>query len=393
MRIVHINTKNFSGGAALVARTLHLAQKKLGLESTFIAGRGEENTEHGLITLQQSQRRFLGNVLGYRLTQIEAPLNHRLWNSMWDKFIAPADLIHLHNTHGYYLPDVILNKLLQKPTVWTLHDHWLLSGRCGFHGSCQGFLSGCTSCPHKNYYPKTWVDRARLDFSRKRNIPIQHCSLVTPSKTSVTKFISAGFNPEQIQTIPNPITLPQLSPSPSEVQQWKAENGIHPDKTCLLFTAANLDAERKGLPILVETMGRLKNREKIQLLLVGQLRSKPQLPILTHNIAHINDREHMAQIYHISDLVIIPSLEESYGMVGPEALSCGCDVLCNDLAVFRETMGDKATYVKGNSAPAYASHMNNYVKKEPSKYYGDWSAEIAAKRYMQLYEEKLTILR
>ena len=46
-----------------------------------------------------------------------------------------ADVIHLHNLHGYYLDtETLLSHLAAcgKPVVWTLHDCYAFTGHCAY---------------------------------------------------------------------------------------------------------------------------------------------------------------------------------------------------------------------------------------------------------------------
>jgi putative colanic acid biosynthesis glycosyltransferase len=44
--------------------------------------------------------------------------------------------------------------------VWTLHDHWSVTGRCAFTDGCEGWKTNCQKCPTLTNYPPVKVDRA-----------------------------------------------------------------------------------------------------------------------------------------------------------------------------------------------------------------------------------------
>lgn len=54
--------------------------------------------------------------------------------------------------------------------VWTLHDHWSVTGRCAFTDSCEGWKTGCQKCPTLINYPPVKIDahqrwRANASYS------------------------------------------------------------------------------------------------------------------------------------------------------------------------------------------------------------------------------------
>lgn len=59
-------------------------------------------------------------------------------------------VLHFHVLHSYWLNgghrDVLRKSQSAKADVtlvWTLHDHWSVTGRCAFTDGCEGWKSGC----------------------------------------------------------------------------------------------------------------------------------------------------------------------------------------------------------------------------------------------------------
>lgn len=99
------------------------------------------------------------------------------------------DIIHLHNLHGYYINiDLLFSclKQLNKPVVWTLHDVWPFTGHSAYCDAvgCSKWKNGCENCPQMKVYPKSYVDRSKRNWERKRNIfcGVTNLTIVTPSK-------------------------------------------------------------------------------------------------------------------------------------------------------------------------------------------------------------------
>ena len=83
------------------------------------------------------------------------------------------DLVHIHNIHGYWADLRTIINFLKKEkikVIWTLHDYWLLTGRCANfdHNSGSKWLTGCGSCQFLDAYPATLYDRSAGNYIRKK---------------------------------------------------------------------------------------------------------------------------------------------------------------------------------------------------------------------------------
>jgi glycosyltransferase involved in cell wall biosynthesis len=69
------------------------------------------------------------------------------------------------------------------------------------------------------------------------------------------------------------------------------------------------------------------------------------------------DDGRLAWLYEHAELFVFLSLDEGFGLPPLEALSFGCPVLASDIAVLRETLGDRATYVDPRDVDAIANAL------------------------------------
>ena len=106
----------------------------------------------------------------------------------WVKEYDP-DVIHLHNIHGYYINVEVLFKYLKscsKKIIWTLHDCWAFTGHSAYCDAvqCDRWKTGCYECPQISEYPRSVVDRSKLNWKKKREMftGIPNMILVTPSQ-------------------------------------------------------------------------------------------------------------------------------------------------------------------------------------------------------------------
>lgn len=66
----------------------------------------------------------------------------------------------------------------------------------------------------------------------------------------------------------------------------------------------------------------------------------------------------LAHWYQRSKVVVIPSIwQEPFGLIGIEALACGCHIVCSDQPGLREATAGFARYCPTGDAPAFANAM------------------------------------
>ena len=89
-----------------------------------------------------------------------------------------SDIVHLHLVQGGHLDWKTIKRITQlKPTVWTWHDPWPLTGHCVYPGDCPGFKRECRKCPDlfrnfEVYKDRTFKNRAEK-YHVLSQLPIQ----------------------------------------------------------------------------------------------------------------------------------------------------------------------------------------------------------------------------
>jgi glycosyltransferase involved in cell wall biosynthesis len=67
---------------------------------------------------------------------------------------------------------------------------------------------------------------------------------------------------------------------------------------------------------------------------------------IAHSVRFLGrvERPQLRDLYNAADVMLVPSLAESFGMPLLEALRCGVPVVCSDLPAFREVAGEAGLY-------------------------------------------------
>ena len=139
---------------------------------------------------------------------------------------------------------------------------------------------------------------------------------------------------EEIERIYNWVNTETFSPrEPAALRQQLDLQ----DKKVVLSVASGWTNE-KGLDSVLQLAGRLQEKQK--LLLVGHIPEGVDLPDNVLHIPQTNNLEELVSYYSMADVLFQPSLEETFGKVSAEALSCGTPVVCFRSTANPELVGE-----------------------------------------------------
>ncbi|MCK5345273.1 MAG: glycosyltransferase, partial [Candidatus Heimdallarchaeota archaeon] len=246
------------------------------------------------------------------------------------KDVANADIIHLHNLHGGYFNPLALPDLTKlKPTVYTLHDMWSLTGHCAHSFDCDKWQTGCGNCPYLNVYPKLWYDVTHKLWGIKKDIyKRSDLVVVTPSRWLKNKIEKSILSDKNVHLIYNGIDHEIFRPmNKTEVRK---KLNLPLDKTILMFSAHyGIRNFWKGGDYLLKALEQIDD-ENIFFLNVGSsenLDKRIKSSIEWVSIPYIDNEITMAEYYAASDLFLYPSLADNCPLVVLESMACGTPVI------------------------------------------------------------------
>ena len=343
MKVLHINVRLSEGGAAGVARELHLASANFGIESYFAYGysrKGKRSPEHDLIpNVIKIADPFVaaGNLISHRVMGVDFfnPSKARL--AILEGAIRRADVVHLHAVHSHMFRYSWLFGLLnslEKNVIWTAHDHWAITGRCAFLEGCEGWKTGCGSCVTKNNYPKSKFDISSSQFRVKHrliNSIRDRCIMVSPS-LHLSKDLKACYPEFRVKVIPNSVDTDfavnfQLSDEGSSVVG-------ETDERIILVIANDLSYEGKTDSSVVNDVARIPG---VKVITVGS-RSPFSAPNIK-NIGTVSSRYEIANIMRQSSAMLFTSKVDNCPLVIGEAHYCGLPVLATPSPASDELLG------------------------------------------------------
>ncbi|MBN1755113.1 glycosyltransferase family 4 protein [bacterium] len=328
LKILHINTTDKVGGAAMAAYRLHQEFNREH-DSYMLVGHktGDELKILQIPTYSRNLRRItdrMQNFTGWS----------ELFHQSYFWFINPGnfknfDIIQLHNIHGGYFNIYSLSRLLKyKKVVWTLHDMWAMTGHCAYAYDCRGWENACRQCPHLNYYPPVKRDWSNIAFNIKRKL-LSHPSLylIAPSRW-LKGLVEDGMHPRnEIHLIYNGIDTGIFKPLDKALLREK--HGLKKDAKVIIFSAVGRDNPQKGFSYLLKALEQLSAKDDITLLITGDNRdialNGQGFKIV--NLGYIASEEQMAEYYSCADLFLFPSLADNCPLVVLEAMACGLPVI------------------------------------------------------------------
>ena len=345
MNIVQFNVRLAEGGAAGVALDLHQRALQQGLASRFVYGYGKggkKSVSHQDYPEVEKHTPRLTSVANIALFRF---FNRDLFGNLNGLYrnITPTSgpvVLHFHVLHSYWLNleqvvDFAERITAHKPDVrliWTLHDHWSVTGRCAFLDGCEGWLSGCGKCPTLTNYPPVKIDRAHQQIDEKRflfrKMLALGCVFVSPSQ-HVAQAFNHIYGAGRCQIINNGIDvatesiLAELPPPPPSGGAPKIAVVAH-DLRYDGKTRQQLvrDIVALGDGVEVHTFGKFSPFEGANVVNHGFLTDKKQL---------MNELNQM-------DALLFTSRVDNYPLILCEALSIGVPVIATHSDAAREVL-------------------------------------------------------
>jgi len=165
--------------------------------------------------------------------------------------------------------------------------------------------------------------------------------VVTPSQATATRLLrfAPGIR-ARIRVIPHSVEQTFRPKSRSEVSEVRHRYRIGAHH---ILTVAG-DRPHKNLSRLADTWAALDPdiRGDMVLAMVGS--PPPQIDHSTIRVLGAVPDDDLQTLYAGATAVVVPSLEEGFGLPVAEALVCGTPVVCSDILVFHELAGDTALF-------------------------------------------------
>lgn len=317
-----------------------------------------------------------------------------------------ADLVHLQLLHAQpFFSLASLPRLTrQKPTVWTIHDPWAMTGLCVHPEECLKWRSGCRGrCPHPRGGSPIRDRMAGPLWSAKRAIYARSdLSLVAPSRFIEERLRSSpllGRFP--IVRIPYGIDLATFAVNPTTRREARRRMSIDPDDRVIAFRALPLATDAyKGCAWLRQALELYQPTQKTWLITLQEGKDFKDLEgryrVLDPGWL---DGHALVEAYAAADIFLMPSTQEAFGLMAVEAMACGVPVITFEGTAIPEVieapLGGVAVPMKDSGALAAAIHrllsnpglrltLGRQARELAAREYG---LSLSVERHLRLYEE------
>ncbi|HEX7155357.1 MAG TPA: glycosyltransferase family 1 protein [Thermoanaerobaculia bacterium] len=128
------------------------------------------------------------------------------------------------------------------------------------------------------------------------------------------------------------------------------------------FLYCGNDKSHKNLPVLIDAFARVRRElPRVSLVLTGAAfeRYHAVEGVIAPGFVAV---EELAALYREALAVVVPSLEEGFGLPAAEAMACGAPVITSDAAALVELTGDAALHVEARSAEGFAEAMRRVAR-------------------------------
>lgn len=340
MKIVHLSTYDEIGGAARAASRLHRGLLDSGVDSWMAVQRkfGDRKrvVECGNGKISKASALLRPYVDAFPLF-FSAHKKGVPWNISWlpnrlGKIVdeLSPDIVHAHWIGMGFLSLHNL-KQLESKLVLSLHDSWPFTGGCNVIGECTAFKQNCGRCPQLGSACK--YDLSFLGWHRKQRLYQKKPPVfVAPSRWMAEQARSSSLLADsRIEIIPNGLDTSVFRPVNKQTARVLLNLPI--DKKIVAFGAMSATTDRnKGFEKLKNILSILNNsaiKDEFELVVFGASEplKKPDLGCRVTYLGEFFDEISMAVVYSAVDVMCVPSLQESFGQVAVEAMSCGTPVV------------------------------------------------------------------
>jgi glycosyltransferase involved in cell wall biosynthesis len=209
---------------------------------------------------------------------------------------------------------------------------WTLTGGCHYSDDCEKFLSGCGACPQLG--STHCLDISRWQWNRKhrawRDLTIDYVGLSNWIADYARR--SPLTEGSRVSVIPNGIDVNRFQPL--DMAEARAAWNLPIDRKIILAGALfgsffGVAERRKGFHYLQEALRILAAQgwhDRAMVVIFGADSGELDTGLDVRYVGRLRHDTELASLYSTADVMVVPSLQESFGKTAAEAMACGTPV-------------------------------------------------------------------
>lgn len=398
MKVLNINYTENEGGAAIACYRLHKALLKKKINSLLLVNKKKTNDKTVIeINNNYILKKIFSKILNVLMNKFEKTYHSVcFFNSTILKKIDEVnpDIVHL-NWIGNEMISIEEISKIKKPVVWTFQDMWAFTGTEHYTFKKNYYHNYKQSNKSYNIFSfLSWWTWNRKKIFLKKNMHIV-CSTDWMKKKVFSSRIF--YKNKNIKVIPNCLDFNIWKPFNKKLARKYLKLSYY--KKYIIFISSNGSSdERKGFNFLLKAI-QILNSKDLHLIVIGSLSRSHRkiIPISFSVFKEINSRDinFLRKIYSAVDVIVAPSVLESFGQVVVEAASCNVPAV-----VFKNT--GLANIIK-HKKTGYIAEYKNYkdlangvnwclkkkkknIRKDSKKYF---TTNVVVNKYVKLFKSML----
>lgn len=353
MNILYLNTTYQCGGAEKVTSQLFHGMKRRGHQVYQIVSYDTRNSilPEGVHVLYASRpmRIFNRLITGNHGNQ---SLHIRYSRRYIQRFIRKnkIDVIHLNNPHDNFLGIRDIADLAKmRPMIWTLHDFWAMTGHCTYpHGCDDRWKNGCLTCSCLGNYPAIRKDVAHKLFEAKKDAFRSHnITFTVPSGWMLEQFQASHLKDQRCVCIYN--SLDTKIWKVLDKKEVRVKYQLDSSKKVIGFIAADPEKKLKGMDYLLKALEHIPDPENYLLLIAGKesnvLGRLSDRGFSVLHLGYLHSQTELNEFYAMADILVNPSVYETFGLTNIEAMACGTPVVAFPVCTMPELIDDSCGWI------------------------------------------------
>ena len=407
MRILHISYSAELGGAARCAYRIHqaLSSDTTGIESSMLVIK-KQTKDKNIFSLGRwrERRRKIAGYLERKISVWLGAHDHfpvhtmGLWGCGLNKAIRKLkpDVIHIHwiSNGMMSIPDI---SKISLPIVWTLHDLWPVLGIRHYPEKIKvtEIISQSGDYISSPNWLSRWIYKKKAAAWKDLNITfVSQCDWSL--RIAQQSMVGQGH---KHALIPCPLDTSVFTPK--ERKTCRENLSLDLDEKLILVGASgmvSLRNEVKGFKYFFEALAQFPKKidgSVVRIVTIGNSSEIPELPLPVTHLGHINNIDQLSVIYSAADVLVVPSLMETFGQSISESMACGTPVVGFDLTSQKDLIEDgKTGYLaqfpdvnelcsKIELCLKLPNEIRKYARRKAEK---EWCTSVVIKKYTDVYK-------
>lgn len=282
------------------------------------------------------------------------------------------DVVFLGNLHSNFVNFPMLCKYLAEKdiaTVFILHDCWFFTGHCTHYTSfkCYKWQSKCKKCLHiKSGNPSLFFDTSEKVFNDRLRL-----------YSRIPRLGIIGVS-DWITNEARKSVLLNSAKSFSRIYNWVDMNIFYPRETNSLkekigilneFVVLGVATEWSYMKGFLHYIEAAKRLPEVKFILIGRVSNNVHLPTNVYTPGLITDVNELAEYYSLADVLLVCSLQETFGKVSAEAMACGTPIVANNVTANPEISGEECGIIINNNNDDEIECALRHIMKVGKDYY------------------------